>query len=335
MCRAMSCATSRAFAIVAIDTAELDQDADGAALVLHVLVRVEQPVGSLEPVRRGRAGCSRRAFRPCPSPLRRRSNRRRAGSRRRRRPCRRRDASSSDNAFLKGSPLATKSVSQFSSTSVPTLPSTRTSTAPWSAARPSRLAAPARPFSRSQSFAASMSPSFSCSAFLQSIIPAPVILRSAATSFAVISAIVVRFFRHSAGVSEAVAAAGSAAGSVTFGVGSAVSAAPAAAAPFSAGGASAAGGGGGGACSRALRSRAAWSQPPPWPRPGAAGTPPPPRACAAASPVRSAHSTRRRQRVPGRALRRDAMCLPSMTASAITRHMSCAERIASSLPGIT
>src|SRR5437762_147267 len=45
------------------------------------------------------------------------------------------------------------------------------------------------PFSRSQSFERSMSPSFSRSAFLQSIIPAPVIFRSAATSFAETSAI--------------------------------------------------------------------------------------------------------------------------------------------------
>src|SRR3954466_4576154 len=45
------------------------------------------------------------------------------------------------------------------------------------------------PLSRNQSLAASMSPSFSASAFLQSIIPAPVSLRSAATSFAEMSAI--------------------------------------------------------------------------------------------------------------------------------------------------
>src|SRR5690242_17658011 len=98
-------------------------------------------------------------------------------------------AVSAPRAFRKSAPLATKSVSQLSSTTAPALPSTTTSTAPWSAARPSRLLAPARPFLRSQSLAASMSPSVSASAFLQSIIPAPVALRSAATSFALMSAI--------------------------------------------------------------------------------------------------------------------------------------------------
>src|SRR6478735_7162747 len=98
-------------------------------------------------------------------------------------------AVSAPRAFRKSAPLATKSVSQLSSTTAPTLPSTTTPTAPWSAARPARLFAPARPFLRSQSLAASMSPSDSVSAFLQSIIPAPVALRSAATSFALMSAI--------------------------------------------------------------------------------------------------------------------------------------------------
>src|SRR6476646_4328102 len=98
-------------------------------------------------------------------------------------------AVSAPRAFRKSAPLATKSVSQLSSTTAPTLPSTTTPTAPWSAARPARLFAPARPFLRSQSLAASMSPSVSAGAFLQSIIPAPVALRSAATSFALMSAI--------------------------------------------------------------------------------------------------------------------------------------------------
>ena len=40
-------------------------------------------------------------------------------------------------------------------------------------------------------------------------------------------------------------------------------------------------------------------------------------------------------RVPGRALRRRAISRPSFTASPMTRHMRLAERIASSLPGIT
>src|SRR5689334_6877084 len=86
-------------------------------------------------------------------------------------------------------PLATKSVSQFNSTTAPTPPSTVTSTAPSCASRPARLAAPANPLVRSQSLAASMSPPVSWSAVLQSSIPAPVCFRSAAMSLAEISAI--------------------------------------------------------------------------------------------------------------------------------------------------
>src|SRR5918999_4835552 len=55
--------------------------------------------------------------------------------------------------------------------------------------RPVFLAASARPFSRSSRFAASRSPPASASAFLQSIIPAPVASRSALTSCALISTI--------------------------------------------------------------------------------------------------------------------------------------------------
>ncbi len=52
------------------------------------------------------------------------------------------------------------------------------------AARPARLAASARPLVRSEVVAASMSPPASSRAFLQSIIPAPVLSRSSLTSFA-------------------------------------------------------------------------------------------------------------------------------------------------------
>src|SRR5918996_2697166 len=61
------------------------------------------------------------------------------------------------------------------------------------AARPVRLAASARPFSRSMRLAASRSPPVSVSAFLQSIIPAPVASRSAFTSRALISTIAALF----------------------------------------------------------------------------------------------------------------------------------------------
>ena len=60
---------------------------------------------------------------------------------------------------------------------------------PSAATRPAFFAAAARPFLRSQSTAASMSPSVSPSARLQSIIPAPVLSRNSLTSVAVTSAI--------------------------------------------------------------------------------------------------------------------------------------------------
>ena len=84
--------------------------------------------------------------------------------------------------------LATKSVSELTSTIAPLLPSTATPTRPSAAVRPAFLAAAARPLVRSQSIAASMSPWVSPSAFLQSIMPAPVRSRSSFTVAAVISA---------------------------------------------------------------------------------------------------------------------------------------------------
>src|SRR6476620_2568938 len=67
----------------------------------------------------------------------------------------------------------------------PTPLSTLSATTPWLLSRSSRLALAAKPFSRRYCLAASMSPSVSSSAFLQSIIPAPVLSRSAFTSCAV------------------------------------------------------------------------------------------------------------------------------------------------------
>jgi hypothetical protein len=54
---------------------------------------------------------------------------------------------------------------------------------------PDRFAAAASPFLRNQSTAASRSPFVSCNAFLQSIMPALVLSRSAFTRLALISAI--------------------------------------------------------------------------------------------------------------------------------------------------
>src|SRR5713226_6309449 len=55
---------------------------------------------------------------------------------------------------------------------------------PWDASRPARLSALAAPLVRSTSTAFSRSPAVSSRAFLQSIMPAPVRARSAATSLA-------------------------------------------------------------------------------------------------------------------------------------------------------
>mmetsp|Transcript_71217 Transcript_71217/g.119109 ORF Transcript_71217/g.119109 Transcript_71217/m.119109 type:complete len:303 (-) Transcript_71217:498-1406(-) len=97
----------------------------------------------------------------------------------------------SATSSLKTSPRATKSVSQFTSRMTPMREPIWMYcwTAPSAAMRLAFLPALAIPFFRSQSAAFSTLPSFSCNAFLQSIIPAPDCLRRAATSLAVIAAI--------------------------------------------------------------------------------------------------------------------------------------------------
>src|ERR1051325_9270242 len=84
---------------------------------------------------------------------------------------------------------ATKSVSQLSSTSAPIEPSwcTYDPMSPCVASRPARFSALTAPLLRSASAALSRSPPVSSSAFLQSIMPAPVRARSSATNFAGIS----------------------------------------------------------------------------------------------------------------------------------------------------
>src|ERR1700719_1487891 len=82
--------------------------------------------------------------------------------------------------------LATKSVSQFSSTRTPaSVPSSSAVTRPLAAVRVARLPASLTPLTRSSSIALPKSPSVSASAFLQSIMPAPVWSRSRLTSVAV------------------------------------------------------------------------------------------------------------------------------------------------------
>src|SRR5258706_10508920 len=85
---------------------------------------------------------------------------------------------------------ATKSVSELTSTTTPLVPDVSAPIRPSAATRPAFLAAFDRPFLRSQSIAACMSPSFSASACLQSIMPTPVVSRRSLTIAAVIVAIV-------------------------------------------------------------------------------------------------------------------------------------------------
>src|SRR3982751_4765451 len=84
---------------------------------------------------------------------------------------------------------ATKSVSELTSTTTPLVPEVTAPIRPSAATRPDFLAALERPFLRSQSCAAVMSPAVSVSAFLQSIMPAPVDSRRSLTIAAVIVAI--------------------------------------------------------------------------------------------------------------------------------------------------
>src|SRR5690554_5311446 len=78
---------------------------------------------------------------------------------------------------IKSSFFATKSVSHCKATTAAKSPSVVAKTHPSDASRSSRFAATACPFLRIISTALSKSPFASLSAFLQSIIPAPVILR--------------------------------------------------------------------------------------------------------------------------------------------------------------
>src|SRR5579883_761170 len=87
--------------------------------------------------------------------------------------------------------LATKSVSELTSTATPSRSRTNTATSPSAATLPDFLAALESPFLRSQSIAASISPSVSPRAVLQSIMPAPVFSRRSFTIAAVTFAILV------------------------------------------------------------------------------------------------------------------------------------------------
>src|SRR5580700_7957335 len=87
---------------------------------------------------------------------------------------------------------ATKSVSELTSTTTPLWPDVTTPIRPSAATRPAFLAAFDKPFLRSQSIDACMSPAFSVGAALLSNKPAPVVSRRSLTIAAVIVAIDVR-----------------------------------------------------------------------------------------------------------------------------------------------
>src|SRR5262249_5628709 len=84
---------------------------------------------------------------------------------------------------------ATKSVSELTSTTTPLVPLVSAPIRPSAATRPAFLAALERPFFRSQSWAAVISPLVSVRAALQSIMPAPVDSRNSLTIWALIFAI--------------------------------------------------------------------------------------------------------------------------------------------------
>jgi hypothetical protein len=85
--------------------------------------------------------------------------------------------------------LVTKSVSQLTSSSAPTVPSIKQVTTPSAVTRDAALPALVPSLTRSSSSALAMSPSASVSAFLHSIMGASVLPRSSATMLAVIAAI--------------------------------------------------------------------------------------------------------------------------------------------------
>src|ERR1700682_3048185 len=85
---------------------------------------------------------------------------------------------------------ATKSVSELTSTTTPLMPAVSAPIRPSAATRPAFFAAFHRPFLRSQSIPACMSPSCAGSACLYSIMPTPVVSRRSLTIAAVIVAIV-------------------------------------------------------------------------------------------------------------------------------------------------
>ena len=94
--------------------------------------------------------------------------------------------------FWKSSFLATRSVSEFTSTILAVLPSSLTLifTAPSAAILPAFLLAAASPFSLKYTMAFSMSPAVSTNAFLQSIMPTPVFSLSSLISLVVIAIII-------------------------------------------------------------------------------------------------------------------------------------------------
>ena len=149
------------------------EHADLAETVADGIVQVMADHAAASPTawRRGEGSCSRRWWRwrwkshrpPC---RRRRDNAGSSARRRRSRPFRRRPARLFCTSAWNSSLRATKSVSEFTSTTTPVAPDTAMPTRPSAATRSDFFAALDRPFLRNQSMAASMSPSVSAERLL-------------------------------------------------------------------------------------------------------------------------------------------------------------------------
>ena len=191
MCSAISCATVAGLVARRVDAAELDEHADRAALVLDVLVRVD---AGRRPAPRSARPCrgsrSRRAWPPVcvmvsPTVEPSTASAGDVGVALGRDRLRDRGDEPGEVGALGDEVGVALELDEHADVAV----DDRLDRALRGLAVGELARALLRPFSRSQSAAFSRSPSVASSAFLQSIIPAPVALRSLATSAAVTSAI--------------------------------------------------------------------------------------------------------------------------------------------------
>ena len=177
MCSAMSCATSLGLRVGRVDAAQLDEHADDPALVLDVLVAVERRRRWSRSAPRGRARSSRRASPTAASRGRRPSRPRTGWLARSSSPCSATSSASAATTRLELVALGDEvglavELDERADVAVDEdVDGALVGSAPGALGGAGEC-----PSARSQSLAASMSPSVSSSAFLQSIIPAPVCL---------------------------------------------------------------------------------------------------------------------------------------------------------------